>query len=107
MTGRSAGPPRNALKLLQPKYLTALNGTARFLHLECRQERVNSLANTNQRQSMASDVSETAALEVWPRAVMATLLLLISLLTAHLVQLTWFGEPEVAAVSPHDLAQQP
>lgn len=107
MTDRSDGTPNDRLKSLHFKYLTALYGTARFLHVECRQERVNSLANTNQRQSMASDVSETAALEVWPRAVMATLLLLISLLTAHLVQLTWFGEPEVAAVSPHDLAQQP
>jgi hypothetical protein len=56
---------------------------------------------------MASQESETAALEVWPRAVMATLLLLISLLTAHLVQLTWFDEPAVAASAQHDLAQQP
>lgn len=56
---------------------------------------------------MAPQASETAALEVWPRAVMATLLLLISLLTAHLVQLTWFDEPAVAAASQHDLAQQP
>jgi hypothetical protein len=56
---------------------------------------------------MAPQASETAALEVWPRAVMATLLLLISLLTAHLVQLTWFDDPAVAAASQHDLAQQP
>lgn len=56
---------------------------------------------------MASQESETAALDVWPRAVMATLLLLITLLTAHLVQLTWFEEPAVAATSQHDLAQQP
>jgi len=38
---------------------------------------------------------------------MATLLLLISLLTAHLVQLTWFDETEVAVTAPHDLARQP
>lgn len=107
MTDRSADTPDDTSNLLQSRRLTALQGTARFLRFECRQERVISLANTNQRQSMASDVSGTAALEVWPRAVMATLLLLISLLTAHLVQLTWFGEPEVTAVSPHDLAQQP
>ena len=56
---------------------------------------------------MASQESETAALEVWPRAVMATLLLLITLLTAHLVQLTWFDEPGIAAGAQHDLAQQP
>jgi hypothetical protein len=107
MTDRSADTPNGTFNLLRIQRLTALQGTARFLHFECPQERVISLANTNQRQSMASDVSGTAALEVWPRAVMATLLLLISLLTAHLVQLTWFGDPEVAAVSPHDLAQQP
>jgi hypothetical protein len=56
---------------------------------------------------MTSQESETAALEVWPRAVMATLLLLITLLTAHLVQLTWFDDPAIAAASQHDLAQQP
>ena len=56
---------------------------------------------------MASQESESAALEVWPRAVMATLLLLITLLTAHLVQVTWFDDPTAAASSPHDLAQQP
>ncbi|HEX6645096.1 MAG TPA: hypothetical protein VF037_10470 [Gemmatimonadales bacterium] len=55
---------------------------------------------------MASEETETAALEVWPRAVMATLLLLITLLTAHLVQLTWFDDP-VAAAAQHDLARQP
>ena len=55
---------------------------------------------------MASQETGSAALEVWPRAVMATLLLLISLLTAHLVQLTWFADPAAAAVQ-HDLARQP
>jgi hypothetical protein len=55
---------------------------------------------------MTSQETETAALEVWPRAVMATLLLLITLLTAHLVQLTWFADTRAAAVQ-HDLARQP
>ena len=45
-----------------------------------------------------------APLDVWPRAVMATLLLLISLLTAHLVQLTWFNA-EAAVTVQSDLAQ--
>ena len=56
---------------------------------------------------MASESSAPATLEVWPRAVMATLLLLITLLTAHLVQLTWF-DSDVATVAPvPDLARQP
>ena len=56
---------------------------------------------------MASEPSAPATLEVWPRAVMATLLLLITLLTAHLVQLTWF-DADVTTVSPApDLARQP
>lgn len=51
--------------------------------------------------------SERAAvpLDVWPRAVMATLLLLITLLTAHLVQLTWFDDADAAVSVPSDLAQ--
>ena len=56
---------------------------------------------------MTSEESGPAALEVWPRAVMATLLLLITLLTAHLVQVTWFDDPAVAAAAQHDLAPQP
>ena len=57
---------------------------------------------------MANQDTGTAALEVWPRAVMATLLLLITLLTAHLVQVTWFDDAAIAASpSQHDLAQQP
>lgn len=57
---------------------------------------------------MATQDTGTAALEVWPRAVMATLLLLITLLTAHLVQVTWFDDAAIAASpSQHDLAQQP
>lgn len=56
---------------------------------------------------MASESSTPATLEVWPRAVMATLLLLITLLTAHLVQVTWF-DGEIATVAPvPDLARQP
>jgi len=48
-----------------------------------------------------------ATLEVWPRAVMATLLLLITLLTAHLVQLTWFAADVTTAAPAPDLARQP
>lgn len=36
---------------------------------------------------------DTPALETWPRAVMASIALLISLLTTHLVRLTWFDAP--------------
>ena len=56
---------------------------------------------------MASQESEATALEVWPRAVMATLLLLITLITAHLVQVTWFDDPAISSAAQHDLAQQP
>lgn len=57
---------------------------------------------------MSSQISEPAALNAWPRAVMATLLLLISLLTAHLVQLTWFGDARTGISAPApDLAHKP
>ena len=56
---------------------------------------------------MASESPAPASLEVWPRAVMATLLLLITLLTVHLVQLTWF-DADVTTVAPvPDLARHP
>ena len=87
--------------------ISARSQAARFLQsVEPKRERFP--ANRKPAKNrMGSQESETAALEVWPRAVMATLLLLITLLTAHLVQLTWFDEPAVAATSQHDLAQQP
>jgi hypothetical protein len=55
---------------------------------------------------MAPESSERTALDVWPRAVMATLLLLITLISLHLVQLTWFDDAaaSVSAASA-DLAQ--
>jgi hypothetical protein len=56
---------------------------------------------------MAPETSAPATLEVWPRAVMATLLLLITLLTAHLVQLTWFDADVATVTSAPDLARQP
>ena len=56
---------------------------------------------------MAPETSAPATLEVWPRTVMATLLLLITLLTAHLVQLTWFDADVATVTSAPDLARQP
>ncbi len=55
--------------------------------------------------ALSSYGGAAAPLDVWPRAVMATLLLLITLLTAHLVQLTWFDDAEAAVSVPSDLAQ--
>lgn len=55
--------------------------------------------------ALESSGRAAAPLDVWPRAVMATLLLLISLLTAHLVQLTWFNDAEAAVTVQSDLAQ--
>lgn len=55
---------------------------------------------------MALESSERTALDVWPRAVMATLLLLITLISLHLVQLTWFGDAAATLPAPAaDLAQ--
>ena len=55
---------------------------------------------------MASESSEHSALDVWPRAVMATLLLLITLITLHLVQLSWFDDATAVRPAPAaDLAQ--
>jgi hypothetical protein len=58
------------------------------------------------RKPMASESPEHSALDVWPRAVMATLLLLITLITLHLVQLSWFGDATATRPAPAaDLAQ--
>lgn len=54
---------------------------------------------------MALRSSDSAALDVWPRAVMATLLLLISLLTVHLVQLSWFDDAQASVAPPSALAR--
>ncbi len=43
---------------------------------------------------------------VWPRAIMAALLLLILTLTVHLVDLSWFGtEPPPATLARSSVAQ--
>ena len=43
---------------------------------------------------------------VWPRAIMATLLLMILSLTVHLVDLSWFGgDPPPAALAQSSVAQ--
>lgn len=63
-------------------------------------------ANTKRRQPMASETSEHTVLDAWPRAVMATLFLLITLITLHLVQLSWFDDATASRAAPAaDLAQ--
>jgi hypothetical protein len=55
---------------------------------------------------MASETSGHTVPDAWPRAVMATLLLLITLITLHLVQLSWFEDASAIHAAPAaDLAQ--
>jgi hypothetical protein len=51
-------------------------------------------------EAAASSVASRAEHAAWPRAVMATLLLLIATITVHLVDVTWFrGDASGSAVA--------
>ena len=57
---------------------------------------------------MASETSGHTVPDAWPRAVMATLLLLITLITLHLVQLSWSDDATAIRPAPAaDLARHP
>lgn len=56
-------------------------------------------------EAAASSVAPRAEHAAWPRAVMATLLLLIATLTVHLVDVTWFrGDASGSAVAQATVA---